>query len=107
MPAMGRYTSRPYKDLKSELDRIRYPQQFKTESCPPKNLIPTQPKSDLTGSQVKRLTKDMKNNGFNKNNPVDVWRNPKTGRLEIQDGHHRTEAAKKAGLNNIPIKVWR
>lgn len=38
--------------------------------------------------------------------PVDAWRNPNTGRLEIQDGHHRTEAAKKAGLDKIPVKVW-
>jgi len=71
----------------------------------PKNLIPTQSKSDLTGSRVKRMTKDMKQNGFNQNKPVDAWRNPNSGRLEIQNGHHRTEAAKKAGLDKIPVKV--
>jgi|GEM_PF-1061257 len=72
----------------------------------PRNLIPTQLKSDLTGSQVKRLTKSMKKNGFDQTKPVDAWRNPKTGRLELQDGHHRTEAAKKAGLDKIPVQVW-
>lgn len=72
----------------------------------PKNLIPTQAKSEMTGSQVKRLTKDMKQNGFDLNKPVDVWRNPHSGRLEIQDGHHRTEAAIKAGLDQIPVQVW-
>lgn len=61
----------------------------------PRNLIPTQPKSDLTGSQLKRLTKSMKKDGFDQTKPVDAWRNPKTGRLEIQDGHHRTEAPRK------------
>ncbi len=30
----------------------------------PRNLIPTQTKSDLTGSQVSRLTKDMKKMGM-------------------------------------------
>ncbi|HHE8281341.1 TPA: ParB/Srx family N-terminal domain-containing protein [Pseudomonas aeruginosa] len=48
----------------------------------------------------------MKENGFDQEKPVDVWRNPKTGRLEIQDGHHRTEAAKKAGLDKIPVSLW-
>jgi RHS repeat-associated protein len=72
----------------------------------PRNLIPTQTKSEMSGSQVKRLTKDMKQNGFDQSEPVDVWRNPNTGRLEIQDGHHRTEAAKKAGLDKIPVQVW-
>ena len=72
----------------------------------PRNLIPTQTKSEMSGSQVKRLTKDMKQNGFDQSKPVDAWRNPNTRRLEIQDGHHRTEAAKKAGLDKIPVKVW-
>lgn len=72
----------------------------------PRNLIPTQTKSEISGSQVKRLTKDMKQNGFDQSKPVDAWRNPNTGRLEIQDGHHRTEAAKKAGLDKIPVQVW-
>ncbi|WP_425326426.1 ParB N-terminal domain-containing protein [Shewanella hanedai] len=26
--------------------------------------------------------------------------------MEVQDGHHRTEAAKKAGLDKIPVQVW-
>jgi RHS repeat-associated protein len=72
----------------------------------PRNLIPTQTKSEMSGSQVKRLTKDMKQNGYDQSKPVDAWRNPETGRLEIQDGHHRTEAAKKAGLDKIPVQVW-
>jgi ParB-like chromosome segregation protein Spo0J len=59
----------------------------------------------MSGSQIKRLTKDMKKNGFDQTKPVDVVRNPR-GRLEIQDGHHRTEAAKKAGLDKIPVRVW-
>ncbi len=48
----------------------------------------------------------MKQNGFDQSKPVDAWRNPNTGRLEIQDGHHRTAAAKKASLDKIPVQVW-
>ena len=72
----------------------------------PRNLIPVQTKSEMSGSQIKRLAKDMEKNGFDPSKPVDAWRNPSTGRLEIQDGHHRTEAAKKAGLDKIPVEVW-
>ena len=72
----------------------------------PKNLIPTQTKSEMSGSQVKRLTKNMKENGFDESKPVSTWRNPSTGRLEIQDGHHRTAAAIKADLNEIPVEIW-
>ncbi|WP_221902007.1 ParB N-terminal domain-containing protein [Bathymodiolus platifrons methanotrophic gill symbiont] len=54
----------------------------------PKNLIPTQTRNEISGSQVKRLTKDVKKNGFDQTKPVDVARN-QNGRLEILDGHHR------------------
>ncbi|MDZ4150439.1 RHS repeat-associated core domain-containing protein, partial [Methylicorpusculum sp.] len=72
----------------------------------PRNLVPTQAKGDVSGSQIQRLSNDMRQNGFDQSKPVDVWRNPDTGRLEIQDGHHRTAAAIKAGLDKIPVQVW-
>lgn len=72
----------------------------------PGNLVSTQSKSEMSGSQVKRLAKDMVKNGFDPNHPVDVWRNPSTGRLEIQDGHHRATAAIKAGIEKIPVDIW-
>ncbi|WP_347170023.1 DUF637 domain-containing protein [Pseudomonas salmasensis] len=72
----------------------------------PRNLIPMQTKAEMSGSQIKRLAKDMEKNGFDPNYPVDAWRNPNTGRLELQDGHHRAEAAKKAGLDKIPVNIW-
>lgn len=74
-------------------------------STNPRNLIPTQTRAEMSGSQVKRLAKDMEQNGFDESQPVDAWRNP-IGRLEIQDGHHRTAAAIEAGLEKIPVLVW-
>jgi RHS repeat-associated protein len=71
----------------------------------PKNLIPTQTKAEMSGSQVKRLASDMRRNGYDQSKPVDAARN-ESGRLEIQDGHHRTEAAKQAGIDKIPVRVW-
>ncbi|MFL9903448.1 DUF6531 domain-containing protein [Paraburkholderia fungorum] len=71
----------------------------------PQNLIPTQTRSEMTGSQIKRLEKDMRANGFDQTKPVDVVQRP-DGRLEIQDGHHRVEAAKGAGIDQIPVQIW-
>ncbi|MPQ69201.1 MULTISPECIES: ParB N-terminal domain-containing protein [unclassified Pseudomonas] len=65
-----------------------------------------QTSSEMSGSLIKRMAKDMLQNGFDQNWPVDAWMNPNTGRLEIQDGHHRAAAAKKAGLGSIPVNIW-
>lgn len=71
----------------------------------PRNLIPTQDRSEMTGSRVKKFAKEMKRDGFDNFKPIDATRNAR-GRLEIEDGHHRTEAAKKAGLDKIPVNIW-
>ena len=71
----------------------------------PKNLISTQTRSEMSGSQIKRLEKDMRVNGFDQSKPVDAVRRS-DGRLEIQDGHHRVEAAKRAGIDQIPVQIW-
>ena len=71
----------------------------------PTNLIPTQTRSEMSGSQIKRLEKDMRTNGFDQNKPIDAVRRT-DGRLEIQDGHHRVEAAKRAGIDQIPVQIW-
>ena len=49
-----------------------------------------------------RLAKDMKENGFDESNPIEVVNDG--GRLLIKDGHHRTSAAIKAGIKDIPYK---
>ncbi|MBE0352960.1 polymorphic toxin-type HINT domain-containing protein [Pseudoalteromonas lipolytica] len=81
----------------------------KTEMVDPKNLVPTQSKSEMSGSQVKKLTKNMEKNGFVQkagDDPVSAVKNPATGKLELQDGHHRTAAAKNAKVDKIPVEVW-
>jgi hypothetical protein len=66
----------------------------------PGELVSRQGPSEMTGSKVKRLTKDMKENGFDPNQPVEYA--TVDGRKIIVDGHHRTEAAKNAGIKEIP-----
>lgn len=70
----------------------------------PKNLRPTQEKHEMTGSVIKKLTKDMKKNGFDESKPISVVKT-KSGRMHISDGHHRVEAAKRAKIDKIPANV--
>ena len=72
----------------------------------PKILVSTQSKDEITGSVVKRVKKSIQKDGFDPTQPIDVWRNPKTGRLEIQDGRHRTIAALELKLDKVSIRVW-
>jgi ParB-like nuclease domain len=57
----------------------------------------------MTGSQVKRLSRDMRANGYNPDFPVTAAE--VDGRLILMDGHHRTDAAIRAGLSEIPVRV--
>lgn len=71
----------------------------------PKNLIPTQGKTELSGSVVKRLAKDMKAHGFDPAKPIKAQVGA-SGRIFIIDGHHRVQAALKAGIAKIPVDVF-
>lgn len=77
--------------------------QVVTKNMDPGTLISRQNKNEMSGSQVKRLVKDMKENGFDANEPVDVA--IVNGKAIIIDGHHRAEAAAKAGIKDIPVRI--
>ncbi|BES85053.1 hypothetical protein PEC302110_21500 [Pectobacterium araliae] len=77
--------------------------QVTTKNVDPSILISRQNKNEMSGSQVKRLVKDMKANGFDANEPVDVA--IVNGKAIIIDGHHRAEAAEKAGIKDIPVRI--
>ncbi|WES88276.1 ParB/RepB/Spo0J family partition protein [Dickeya fangzhongdai] len=77
--------------------------QVTTKNVDPSILISRQNKNEMSGSQVKRLVKDMKENGFDANEPVDVA--IVNGKAIIIDGHHRAEAAAKAGIKDIPVRI--
>ncbi|MEQ4925320.1 VENN motif pre-toxin domain-containing protein, partial [Proteus hauseri] len=76
-------------------------QQYK--SVAPNILIGRQDRTEMSGSQVKRLVNDMKINGFNMSEPIDVA--IVNGKMIIIDGHHRVEAARKAGIKDIPVRI--
>jgi filamentous hemagglutinin len=71
----------------------------------PKKLIGRQNPNEMSGSHIKRLIKDMKTNGFDATQPIDVA--IVNGKMIIIDGHHRAAAAVKAGLKDIPIRINR
>lgn len=69
----------------------------------PKSLVSRQLRSEMTGSQVKRLASDMRQNGFDAAHPIDAAQ--ANGRTIIIDGHHRAAAAVRAGINEVPVNV--
>jgi filamentous hemagglutinin len=77
--------------------------QVTTKNVDPSILISRKNKNEMSGSQVKRLVKDMKTNGFDANEPVDVA--IVNGKAIIIDGHHRAEEAAKAGIKNMPVRI--
>lgn len=75
----------------------------KVEQMSPKSLVSRQGPSEMTGSKVKKLTKDMKKNGFDPAHPIEVAE--VDGKKIILDGHHRAEAAARAGIKEVPVKT--
>jgi ParB-like chromosome segregation protein Spo0J len=69
----------------------------------PKSLISRQGPSEMTGNKIKNLAKDMKENGFRPDFPVEVAN--VNGEQIIMNGHHRTAAAIRAGIKEIPVTV--
>ena len=65
----------------------------------PYTLIPTHEKT-LSNSEFKRLIDDIKKNGIQQ--PVKYIEY--NGKKYIVDGHHRILAAKKLGLNEVPVE---
>lgn len=71
----------------------------------PKLLIGRQGKNEMEPSKIKKMTKDMKENGYGKKYPpidaafVD-------GKLIILDGHHRAAAASRAGITEVPVNIY-
>lgn len=45
----------------------------------------------------------MKTNGFDVNEPIDA--DIVNGKVIIIDGHHRAEAAAKAGIKGVPVRI--
>jgi len=61
----------------------------------PRKLLPTQ--------AVKAVTGELTNNGVEENQPINVF--VCNGFIYIRDGHRRTLAAHKAGIELIPAKI--
>lgn len=57
----------------------------------------------MTGNKITRLATDMKANGFDATQPIEVAN--VEGRQIIIDGHHRAAAAIRAGIQEVPITV--
>jgi filamentous hemagglutinin len=78
------------------------PTQVDVEFVNPNTLISRQMQSEMTGSKIKKLVKQISKQGFDLANPIEVA--DINGRLIILDGHHRVVAAKRLKLESIPIR---
>lgn len=65
-----------------------------------------QPRKGLNTGRVEAIRQNMERSGeFGDKFPLDVWRDPQTGRLNVLAGHHRFEAAKAAGLSEVTARL--
>lgn len=69
----------------------------------PRELFGRQGRAEFSGSQIKRLKKDMKKRGFDPTKPIDVVE--VDGRMIILDGHHRARAAGAAKISEVPVRI--
>ncbi|SET59192.1 RHS repeat-associated core domain-containing protein [Thorsellia anophelis] len=69
----------------------------------PKTLISRQNNNEMSGSAIKKYAKNMKENGFDVSQSIDVA--IVRGKMIIIDGHHRVASAIKAGIDNIPVRI--
>jgi len=70
----------------------------------PRSLISQQAASEMSASTIKRLEKHMRTHGFDPQKPIyGVMR--ADGRILISDGHHRVQAAIRAGLHQVPVEI--
>lgn len=68
----------------------------------PNSLISRQTPNEMSGSKVKRLKKNIREKGFDIEQPIEVA--DVDGKLIILDGHHRASAARQLGLKRVSIK---
>lgn len=74
---------------------------LKIEFEPTENLIPYVNNANIhTEEQVEQIAASISEFGFN--DPIAVWTN-ENGESEIIEGHGRVLAAKKLGLDNLPV----
>ncbi|RKP43479.1 hypothetical protein D7S89_26040 [Trinickia fusca] len=79
------------------------------KTCPmmvnPRRLQSRQGPSEMTGNKVKRYASAMRaQGGYGAFPPVEAA-DVGDGKLVIVDGHHRAEAAMKAGIPEVPVNV--
>nr|WP_198043781.1 ParB/RepB/Spo0J family partition protein [Ketobacter sp. MCCC 1A13808] len=66
-------------------------------------MISRQGRNEMSSSRVKKLRRNMRENGYDQTKPVEVA--DVDGKMIILDGHHRTQGAIGAGIKEIPENI--
>jgi hypothetical protein len=74
------------------------------ENLDPSSLRSRQTPAEMSKNRVNKLRKQIRKNGFDPNEPVEVY--DVDGKYIIKDGHHRTEAAIREGVREIPVRKY-
>lgn len=64
-----------------------------------------QPRKSLIESRVQTLSENMREKGFQASKPIIAWKDLADSKLYVLAGHHRLEAARRAGLDKIPTVI--
>ncbi|AZL73602.1 RHS repeat-associated core domain-containing protein [Pseudomonas oryziphila] len=75
----------------------------KPKEIDPRNLRSRQSRAEMSRNKVDKLASRMRKNGYDHDHPVDVAE--VNGQIIIIDGHHRAQAASKAGMPKAPVIV--
>jgi len=75
----------------------------KPKEIDPRNLRSRQTRAEMSRNKVDKLASKMRKNGYDHDHPVDVAE--VNGQIIIIDGHHRAQAASKAGIPKAPVIV--
>lgn len=70
-----------------------------------RTLVGRQTRAEMSRSKVDKIAKSMKKDGYDSSKGGPIKAVNVNGATIIEDGHHRAEAAVKAGIKEVPVTV--
>jgi ParB-like nuclease domain len=92
-----------FTNVSSQNDTPESREISETISAPVRELYGRQPNREFNRSAIRRIKKNMQQEGFDPDSPIRVAEID--GRKIIIDGHHRARAAGAAGIKNVPVII--
>jgi ParB-like nuclease domain len=68
-------------------------------------LLITRPSQDIDWDKVTTITRSIEANGWNDNSVLNVQLETSTGHYFVSNGNHRAYAARRTGMQTVPVQV--